>query len=268
MEEFIHFFQRQMEIPGFFSLFHIISILVIVLTTIFVSYMFKECSYKTYKIIMVICWSVCVVMEIIKQLVLSFNYGNPSYYHYDFYNLPFHLCSTIYYIVPILLFINKEKYPSLYEALTGFMCFFVLFGGAIVVLFNSLVMSTMMYTNIQSMVHHGIQVALGVFMFNWNKKNINIKTFLKSLIILGVFTILAIIINVSLYNISDGIDMFYVNPYEVSVIPVINTIHEKVGFIPYLIVYLLLVILLGFLTYSIEILCVNHFKMKKVFEIE
>ena len=266
MGEFIHFFQKQMEVPGLFSLFHIICILIIVLVTIIISCKFKNCSYKTYKIIMAISFLICLVMEILKQLILSYNYGNPSYFHYDFYNFPFHLCSTIYYIVPILLFINKDKNKLLYESLTGFMCFFVLFGGIIVVLFNSLVMSERMYTNIQSMAHHGIQVVLGVFMFVWNKKEINIKTFFKSLIVLSIFTVLAIIINVSLFKISDGIDMFYVNPYEVSVIPVINTIHEKAGFIPYLIVYLFVVILLGFLTYFVSMLFANHFRIKKVFE--
>ena len=266
MGEFIHLLQKQMEVPGLFSLFHIIWILIILLVTIIISYRFKNCSYKTYKIIMAICFFICLVMEIFKQLVLSYNYGSPSYFHYDFYNLPFHLCSTIYYIVPILLLINKDKHKALNESLTGFMCFFVLFGGLIVVLYNSIVMSERMYTNIQTMVHHGIQVILGVFMFVWNRKEISIKTFYKSLIILGIFTILAIVVNISLFKKSGGIDMFYVNPYEVSVIPVINTIHEKAGFIPYLIVYLFFVVFLGFLTYLIEMLFANHFKIKKAFE--
>lgn len=268
MGEFIHFFQKQMEVPGLFSLFHIICILIIVLVTIIISCKFKNCSYKTYKIIMGVCYGICLVMEILKQLVLSFNYGNPSYFHYDFYNLPFHLCSTIYYVVPILLIINKDKNKALYEALLGFMCFFVLFAGVVVVLYNDIVMSERVYTNIQTMVHHGIQVVLGVFIFVWNRKIINIRTFFKSLIVLAIFTILAIIINVSLFKVSDGIDMFYVNPYEVSVIPVINAIHENVGFIPYLVVYLIGVVSLGFLTYFLESSFYNHFNIKKVFKKE
>ncbi|MBO7078534.1 MAG: YwaF family protein, partial [Bacilli bacterium] len=234
-----------------------IAVLIIIGVTILVSIKFKDCSYKTYKIIMGLSWGVCLIMEILKQLVLSYNYGNPSYFYYDFYNLPFHLCSTIYYIVPILLLINKEKNSTLNDALTGFMCFFVLYAGLAVVFYNDIVMSDRVYTNFQTMAHPGIQVVLGVFMFVWNRKSINFKTFLRSLIVLAIFTTLAIIVNISLYNVSGGIDMFYVNPYEVSVIPVINAIHENVGFIPYLIVYLICVVALGLLTYLLLMLFIK-----------
>ena len=68
--------------------------------------------------------------------------------------------------------------------------------------------------------------------------------------------------------IGPDVKIISVNPYQVSVIPVINQIHEKVGFIPYLIVYILLVILAGFITYLIEMLSANHFDFKKAFDMK
>ena len=266
MEEFIRFFQKEMEVPGMFSLFHLIAILLVAGTTFLVSFKFKNCSYRTYKLLLLIFWGICIIMEILKQLVLSYHAGNPSYFSYDFYNLPFHLCSTIYYVVPILLLIDKDKHKATYDSIIGFMAFFVLFGGIIVLFINSLVMSERIYTNIQSMAHHGIQIVVGIFIFVWNRKTINIKTFLRSLIVLAIYTALAIIVNMSLFKISNGIDMFYVNPYEVSVIPGINTLHEKFGFIPYLIAYLTLIVLMGFITYLLEMLVENKWKIKRAFE--
>ncbi|MBQ7276303.1 MAG: YwaF family protein [Bacilli bacterium] len=265
MDKLIHFFQYQVEEPGLFSLFHIVFLVIIVSMTVFISIRFKNCSEKTYKKIILICWIICLIMESIKQIVKSFVYGSPSYFKYSFYDLPFHLCSLIYYIAPVLIFVKREKASFLYDALSWFMAIFSLFGGVIVILFNSIVMSTLLYTNIQTMIHHGIQVLLGVFIVTWNRKRLNIHSFLKSLVILSVYTILAILINVLITPVSNGIDMFYVNPYEVSVIPVINEIHRNVGFTPYLMVYLLLIILMGFITYMVEVLIVNKFNFRCVF---
>ena len=172
----------------------------------------------------------------------------------------------IYYIAPILFFINKEKHPFLYDALVGFMGIFVLFGGVIVVLYNEIVMTNLLFINIQTMVHHGIQVILGVFIVTWNRKTFDISTFIKSILILAIYTILAIIVNVILTPIADGIDMFYVNPYEESILPVINQIHTNVGYFAYLVVYLSIIILYGFITYFIEALSINHGKIKMVFK--
>ena len=265
MDRLIHFFQYQVEEPGLFSLFHIVFLVIIVSMTVFISIRFKNCSEKTYKKIILICWIICLIMESIKQIVKSFVYGSPSYFKYSFYDLPFHLCSLIYYIAPVLIFVKREKASFPYDSLSWFMAIFSLFGGVIVILFNSIVMSTLLYTNIQTMIHHGIQVLLGVFIVTWNRKRLNIYSFLKSLVILSVYTILAILINVLITPVSNGIDMFYVNPYEVSVIPVINEIHRNVGFIPYLMVYLLLIILMGFITYMVEVLIVNKFNFRCVF---
>ncbi len=268
MAEFIHFFQKEVEKPGLFSLFHIISLVVIIGLTVLISYLFRNSTRKTYKRIILTGWIILLILEVIKQVVKSFYYGDPSYFKYSFYHLPFHLCSTIYYIVPILLFTDSEKHKALHDALTGFMCFFVLYAGIGVIFYNEIVMSTLLYTNIQTMIHHGMQVVLGVFMIVWNRNNINFKTFLHGLIVLGIFTVLAIIVNVALTPISDGIDMFYVNPIKNTSLPVVGVIQEKYGFVLYLIVYLLINVTLAFITYTVSMLIIHKFNFKELFIID
>ena len=102
----------------------------------------------------------------------------------------------------------------------------------------------------------------------WNRKTINFKTFLRGLIVLGIFTVLAIIVNIIIEPISDGIDMFYVNPLRVTSLPIINVIQEKHGFIPYLIVYLLINVALAFITYSVSMLIIHKFNFKELFIME
>ena len=49
MEEFLHFLQGEMPKPGVISWFHLIALIPIIFSAIFVPYKFKNCSEKVYK---------------------------------------------------------------------------------------------------------------------------------------------------------------------------------------------------------------------------
>ena len=183
-------------------------------------------------------------------------------------DFPFHLCSTIYYIAPILIFVKRDKHPVLYDTMVGFASFFIFIGGLVVIAMTGFVFSNTLYTNIQSMVHHGCQVMLGIFIVVWNRKYITLKTFLRSLIVLGTYVVLAIIFNVLVSPLCEGIDMFYVNPLNISPLPIIYVIQKKAGFIPYLIVYQLLLISAGFLSFFIEMMFIHKFNIKEIFKLK
>lgn len=253
MAEFIHYLQGEMETPSLLSFFHIVVIATILLTTVLISVFFKNCKEKTYKRILLIGWVICIVLEIFKQIIKSFHNGNPSYFEYNFYDFPFHLCSMIFYMLPMLIFLNKDKHKNLIEALNGFISFFGLFAGIVVVFVPTFVFSRLIFTNVQSMVHHGTQVVLGVFIFVWNRKEITTKTYLKSLIVLIITMVLAIGVNLLLYPLSkDGIDMFYINPRQYNNLPIFSTIQRECGYFVYLITYIISISAFGFLTFLTE----------------
>ena len=265
MIDFLHFFQYQVEKPVMFGAFHLVCVALTIIAAVAVSAGFKNCSDKTYRRVIFVCWLICLILEIIKQPVKSLYRGEEPYFKYSFYDLPFHLCSTIYYIAPVLFLMKREKHPAVYDAFCWFCGIFVLLGGIIVVLYNDIVMSETLFFNLQSMAHHGIQVVLGVFIVVRNRGKFNINSYLKALAVLGVYTVLAIAVNVILTPVADGIDMFYVNPYEVSVLPLINEVHRSAGFIPYLAVYLTIVALGGFVVYAVEALIAGKFRRGCVF---
>ena len=250
MEKIISFFQGQMERPGVFSWFHIVGVLLIIAATILISYFFKDAKEKTYKRILLVSWIILVVFEIIKQLVRSYYPGNPSYWEYDFYNFPFHICSMCLYMLPILIFVKREKHPSFTDAINGFSCFIGFIGGIIVVAYPEMVMTKFIFINIQTLVHHGLQVILGVFIFVWNRKTITIKTYFSSLIVFMVCATIALIINVSLYP--REIDMFYLNPYLITTMPLANIVQEKAGFVVYAILFILAIFGAAYLVYFVE----------------
>ena len=250
MGEYIHFLQGTMEEPGIFSWFHLIALIPIIAASILVPLFFKNCKEKTYKTILLIIWIVLIFLEVFKQLVKSYHYGNPSYWEYSVRDFPFSICSMVYYFVPIILFINREKHPKIVDAAIGYLSFITLTMGIVVCIYTKMVTSNLIYINVQTLVHHGALVVLGVFIFVWNRKTITIKTFYRSMIAFAITAVIAIIINVAFYP--HFINMFFINPTRITNLPVGNIVQEKAGYPVYLIAFLSTIALTAFLTYLVE----------------
>ena len=250
MEDFIHFLQGTMEEPGIISWFHFIALIPIIAGAILIPLFFRNSEEKIYKKILFIFWVVLMILEIFKQLVKSFHYGDPSYWEYSIRDFPFSICSMVYYFIPIILFVNKEKHPKIVDAAIGYMCLISLAMGIVVCIYTKMVTSELIFINIQTLIHHGSQVVLGVFIYVWNRKNITIKTFYRCLIAFAITAVIAIIINVAFYP--HFINMFFINPTRITNLPIGNVVQEKAGYPVYLIGFLSLIASITFLTYFVE----------------
>ena len=239
-----------MEEPGVISWFHFIALIPIIALAILIPLFFRNAEEKIYKRILFIFWVVLIVLEIFKQLVKSFHYGNPSYWDYSVRDFPFSICSMVYYFIPIILLVNKEKHPKIVDAATGYLCLISLAAGIVVCIYTKMVTSTLIYINVQTFIHHGSQVVLGVFVYVWNRNNVTIKTVYRSLIAFAITAVIAIIINVAFYP--RFINMFFINPTRITNLPVGNIVQEKAGYPVYLLAFLSVIALMTFLTYFIE----------------
>ena len=250
MEEFLHFLQGEMEVPGVISWFHLVMLIPIIALSIIIPLFFKDSSEKTYKRILLISWITLLVLETFKQILKAFHYGSPSYWEYSVRDFPFSICSMIYFFVPIILFVNKEKHPKIVDSAIGYMCLISLTVGMVVCIYTDMVMTRMIFINVQSLIHHGTQVAIGIYIFVWNRKDISIKTVYRTLIAFVITAAIAIIINVSFYP--HFINMFFINPMFITNLPIGNIVQEKAGYPVFLIGFLLLIALLTYLTYLVE----------------
>ena len=250
MEGFIHFLQGTMEEPGVISWFHFIALIPIIALAILIPLFFRNTEEKIYKGILFIFWVVLIILEIFKQLIKSFHYGDPSYWEYSVRDFPFSVCSMVYYFIPIILFVNKEKHPKIVDAATGYLCLITLAAGVVVCIYPKMATSTLIYINIQTFIHHGSQVVLGVFIYVYNRRNITIKTVYRSLVAFAITAVIAIIINVAFYP--RFINMFFINPTRITNLPIGNIVQEKAGYPVYLIAFLSVIALITFLTYFIE----------------
>ena len=260
MEEFLHFLVSEMEEPGVISWWHFVALIPIIALTILISRLFKDASEKVYKRILLFSWIGLLVLEVFKQIVKAFHYGEPSYWEYSYRDFPFSLCSMVYYFTPILLFVNKEKHPKILDAAIGYMCFISLAAGITVCIYTEMVMSRLVYINVQTFFHHGSQVILGTFIYVWNRRSISIKTFYRSMIAFAITVVIAILINISFHP--RFINMFFINPMRITNVPIGKTIQEKAGYPVYLLVFLTVVSLASFLVYLTET-SINKALLKK-----
>ena len=261
MEEFLHFLVSEMEEPGVISWFHLIALIPIIGATILLPYFFKNTSEKIYKRILLSSWIVLIILEIFKQIVKSYHYGSPSYWEYSYRDFPFSLCSMIYYFIPIILFFNKEKHPKIVDAAIGYLSFIGVMAALAVLTYTEMATSRLVYINIQTFIHHGLQLILGVFIYVWNRKTISIKTFYRSMIAFAITVVIAIIINISFQP--HYINMFFINPLITTNLPIGNVVQEKAGYPVFLIGYLSLIALMSFLTYLVETLLYKLIQKKK-----
>lgn len=250
MEEFLHFLQGEMEVPGLLSWFHFVMLIPIIGLSIAIPYFFKDSSEKVYKRIIFYSWISLLVLETFKQIIKAFHYGSPSYWEYSIRDFPFSICSMFYYLAPIILFVDRNKHPKIVDAANGYLCLISLFAGIVVCVYTDMVMSNLIFINIQSLIHHGSQVILGIYIFIYNRKNINIKTFYRSLITFMICATIAIIINVSFYP--NFINMFFINPLFITNLPIGSVVQENAGYAVFLIGFLALIALVTYLTYLVE----------------
>ena len=262
MEEFIHALQGEMARPGIFSWFHIVALILIIAATILVSLFFYNASEKVYKRILLITWISLLILEVIKQVLKSFYYGSPSYWEFSSADFPFHICSMIYYVFPVIIFVDKQKHPAIVDAAIGYMSFICLFTGLAVCFYTDMVMSNLIFTNVQSLIHHGALVIFGVYIFVWNRKTITIKTFYRTLIAFAITAVIATIINVIVHPLF--INMFYINPFIITNLPLGNIVQAKAGYAVYLLCYLTGITLITFLFYFVETYIYKLVKTKRI----
>lgn len=256
-EKFVHLFEGLMTRPTNYGWFHLMFIGIVIVATVLICIGFKNCSDKTFRRIMLICWLVMAVLEVYKQVVFTFECDDAGVgsWDYQWYAFPYQLCSTPLYVLP---FIAILKDNSLREAFASYMSFFSLFGGLAVFFYPNDVFVETIGINIQTMVHHGLQIVLGIFCTVYYRKRCNIKRYLKSVPVFAALTAIAIVLNEWVYAVftAKGIDetfnMFYISRHFDCSLPILSDVYAKVPYIVFALIYILGFALVSFILYLIQ----------------
>ncbi len=202
----------------------------------------------------VIMW----VFEIYKQVIFSYQ-ANWSYMWYAF---PFQFCSVAMYIAPIIPLIKNKKIRS---SMITFLATYTLFSGLAVMFYPATVYVTTIGINIQTMVHHGLLVIVGVGLLV-NHIDHKWESFVGSMGIFLVLLVIAATLNLvhTKYIDSGTFNMFFINPRFENGLPILGAIQPLVGPVSFIIIYYLGFSFISFLIYFITVLFYNYNVEKKI----
>ena len=220
--------------PKSFGIYHLCCVAAVIVITVLMCIFLRKINDKTFRIIVGSLWIVMVLFEIYKQFV--FNYKPNTGWDYDWAWFPFQLCSTPLYVLPILAFFKDGK---IRDAAIFYIGTFSLFGGLVVYIFPNDVFGTnILGINIQTMVHHGIQVILGIYVPVYFLKKFSWKNYLFASAFFWVLLLIALALNLIIGpRVDNAFNMFYIGPYHACHLPILSAIYPKVPFVAFFFIY-------------------------------
>lgn len=238
-EEFLHALSGKMTTPTLYGLFHVLSVvLMIVISVVICSYLYKG-SDKKFRIVVGICWGIVFLLEVYKQLIYSFEWtGSAAEWDYQWYAFPFQLCSLQLYVLPFV-FLCKDGH--LRDAAAAFLATYSMFGGLAVFIYPGDVFVSTIGINIQTMVHHGFQIVLAVLFMMRYRDKLSLKFFLKGAAMFVALIGVALILNAVIppFIGDETFNMFYISWQFDCTLPVLSGIYPHVPYPVFLALYVI-----------------------------
>ena len=263
-EKILILLQGEMNTPVTFGWFHFFWLILSFLVIVFLSFIIKNYNDKQLKIVLSVYGVVALFLELLKQLIWSFNYDNISNiitWDYEWYAFPFQLCTTPIYVSIICLFLKKGK---IRDSLLSYVAYITILGSIATMVMPDSCFTSDILVNIHTMWLHMGSFVVSVYLLMSSEVKVSIDSFKKAIISFLIFVFIAICMNLIIYNIGilngETFNMFYISPYFISTLPVFDIIQQHVHYIVYLIIYIWSLILGGFIVFSISLL------IKKIIE--
>ena len=257
-EKFLYFLQGEMPEPKAFGLYHILWLVLVGIAIIVLYKRKKHHSEKQLKTILGVYGITALVLELLKQLIWSFNYDtvtNIVTWDYEWYAFPFQLCTTPIFVSVICLFLKKGKTRN--NSLS-YMAYITILGSISTMLIPDSCFVSDILVNIHTMWLHLGSFVVSVYLLMSGEIEIDIQSFKNAVIVFLIFVGIAEIMNIFVYNIGilndETFNMFFISPYFTSTLPVFNIIQEHVPYLVYLITYIWTLILGGLIVFGISIL--------------
>lgn len=242
VEQFLNWLEGTMPLPTMFSLFHLLAIMIVTIVTYIVATQYKNATEKQLRTILLLVGITTLSFEAYKQLVFSYSFDastNLSSWSYQWYAFPFHFCSIPMYIAPIAAFLRPGKVR---QAILNFLGTFGLFGGLAVMIYAQPVFITTIGINIQTMVHHGAQVVLGIFLITSGRVEMNLKAMKGATIVFIIPVLMAVAMNIIFYAINatnlGEFNMFWISPYFPTDLPILSAIKPQVPYPLFVLIYI------------------------------
>lgn len=255
MIDFLKLLKFSIETPSTYGLFHLTSIFLAIVVAIYLCAFRRNMKEKSLSKIIMIVWIVLVVLECYKQFIFSYDIvDNTISWRFQWYAFPYQFCATPLTFLPFIA-LNKgsNKWSSfIKESCIVFCSTYCFIAGLAVLAFPGDVFVPELGIDIQTMIHHGAQLVMGIFIYVYYHKQLKFVSFLKAVPVFLFFIVNAMILNEVVINFTDGtFNMFFISPHFPSTLPVFCDIWASVPYPIFLLIYISGLTLLAFITYNI-----------------
>ncbi len=226
----IEFLDMKMETPQLYGLFHLSFFALSVFLGVLLVIKLKDPDKKTVRRLLLTVAIVTICLEIYKQFNYTFSYdGTKISADYQWYAFPFQFCSTPMYVCLLAGLIKQDK---IHRALCAYLATFSTFGGLCVMFYPGDVFVSTIGINIQTMIHHGVMVTLGIFLLGSGYVKSENKTLLRGTAVFAVCVGLAMIMNEIAHGVGleETFNMFFISPYEAPSLPVYSIVQQHVAY--------------------------------------
>ena len=264
-EKIVVCLQASMATPASYSLFHIAFLLLTAAVAALLIWKFRDADEKTARRILLITWVTIAILEVYKQIVFSMTVTDGvASWGYAWYIFPFQFYSSPLYVLPFAIFLKDGRAR---DAAMSFLSTFALFGGLAVMLYPGDVFTYMIGINIQTMIHHGSQVVIGLFLAARNRHRFSFKFFLMGIIPFAILSAVALGLNevIHLYLAGKGqagttFNMFFISRHHPCTLPVLSTLAPKLPYPVFLMIYLVGFALAAGIVFGLESGCIRPAK--------
>ena len=243
LEGLISVINIEMEEPTAYGGFHLFCIFLVVLASVILVRK-NDSGERTFRRVIGVMFLVMLTLEIVKETLfcMSVTEGRVVY-EYNWTDFPFQLCSTPLYVLPLLAFAPDGWLRDMAAAYT---MTFAFIGGLATYIVPGTIFTTSVFRNIQTVIHHGVQIVSGVYTASHCRRRVSRRLYLLGV---GLFSALYLVANflntvgyrllVSLGAFEEGgsFNMFYVSPRADQSTPMLNDFFDLVSPIAFIVVY-------------------------------
>ncbi len=243
-ERVVAWLQGGTETPAIFGWYHILCVLSVAALTVFLCLRYRDADERVVRRILLFAWIAMLVVESYKQLVFSMDIEDGvAVWEYTWYAFPYQFCSTPIYVLPFAIFFKEGRVR---HAAIAFIQSFSFFAGLVVMVYPGDVYMSMIGINLQTMIHHGLQVTLGIYLLARYRRQLGLRHFLSGACVFAVMVAVALALDIGVYHALAAcfddvptFNMFFISPYFDCTLPILEAVYGGVPYPVFLAIYIL-----------------------------
>ncbi len=237
--------------PEPYGAFHLIFVALSLAIMITACYFMRKNNDKTFRIVMFSIGVGLILSEIYKQFYYLYAAGDDGY---DWNIFPFQLCSVPMYLCVAVGCMKKNKVR---DTLCEYLVCIGFLGGIMAYLEPSGILKKTYFDIIHSCIWHAMIIFIALYILFTNNAGNSLKNYPKALIVFAGVVLTATIFNLIFYDKPD-FNMCYISPFYNTPLAVFkdfdvffkNAIGRYLGRIISILIYIIAVIIGGFLVYG------------------